>query len=46
MSSTYYIPLLDADWIASYTVNMDRTHIDGLLTCPWAQATETIHKIA
>jgi hypothetical protein len=46
MSSTYYIPLLGADWIASYTVHDDRTHIDGTLTCPWAEATETIHKLA
>jgi hypothetical protein len=45
MSSTYYIPLLGADWIANYTVHPDRTHIDGLLSCPWAQATETIHKL-
>ena len=46
MSSTYFIPLLGADWIASYTVQPDRTHIDGLLTCPWGTATETIHKLA
>jgi len=45
MSSTYYIPLLGADWTASYTVHPDRTHIDGLLTCAWAEATETIHKL-
>jgi hypothetical protein len=45
MSSTYYIPLLGADWVASYTVHPDRTHIDGLLTCAWGQATETIHKL-
>jgi hypothetical protein len=46
MSSTYYIPLLGADWVASYTVHADRTHIDGVLTCPWARATETIHKLS
>jgi hypothetical protein len=46
MSSTYYIPLLGADWVASYEVHDDRTHIDGTLTCPWATATETIHKLA
>ena len=45
MSSTYYIPLLGADWIANYTVHADRTHIDGLLTCSWAEATETIRKL-
>jgi len=45
MTSTYYIPLLGADWIANYTVHADRTHIDGLLTSAWAQATETIHKL-
>jgi hypothetical protein len=46
MSSTYFIPLLGADWIASYTVHPDRANIDGVLTCPWARATETIHKLA
>jgi hypothetical protein len=46
MSSTYYIPLLGADWVASYQVHDDRTHIDGTLTCAWALATETIHKLA
>jgi hypothetical protein len=46
LSSTYYIPLLGADWIASYDVHDDRMHIDGTLTCPWATATETIHKLA
>ena len=45
MSSTYYIPLLGADWIAGYTVDPDRRHIDGVLTCEWAQATETIRKL-
>jgi hypothetical protein len=45
ISSSYYIPLLGADWVANYTVHADQTHIDGLLTCPWAQATETINKL-
>jgi hypothetical protein len=45
MSSTYYIPLLGADWVAEYAVHADRTHIDGVLTCPWARATETIQKL-
>jgi hypothetical protein len=45
MSSTYYIPLLGAEWVANYTVHADRTHIDGVLTCDWARATETIHKL-
>jgi hypothetical protein len=45
MSSTYYIPLLGADWTANYTVHADRAHIDGLLTCAWGEATETIHKL-
>ena len=45
MSSTYFIPLLGADWIAGYTVHADRRHIDGVLTCAWAQATETIRKL-
>jgi hypothetical protein len=46
MSSTYYIPLLGAEWVANYTVAPDREHIDGHLTCPWAEARETIHKIS
>jgi hypothetical protein len=45
MSSTYYIPLLGADWVANYTVHPDRRHIDGLLTCDFAEARETIHKL-
>jgi hypothetical protein len=45
MSSTYYIPLLGADWTASYTVHEDRRHIDGRLVCPWAEAREIIHKV-
>ena len=44
MTSTYYIPLLGADWVAEYTVAEDRRHIDGRLTCAWAEATEIIHK--
>src|SRR3954454_21460335 len=44
MSSTYYIPLVGADWKATYAVRPDHAHIDGLLTCPWAQATETIDR--
>jgi hypothetical protein len=46
MSSTYYIPLLGADWIATYRVHSDVRHIDGVLRCNWAEATETIHKLA
>jgi hypothetical protein len=42
MSSTYYIPLLGGDWTANYTVHDDHRRIDGLLTCPWAEATEVI----
>jgi hypothetical protein len=45
MSSTYYIPLLGADWVATYTVQRDRKHIDGVLTCAFAEARETIHKL-
>jgi hypothetical protein len=46
MSSTYYIPLLGAEWIANYTVQSDRRHIDGHLTCPFAEAREVIHKLS
>jgi hypothetical protein len=42
MSSTYYMPLLGADWTASYQVDPDRRHIAGRLVCPWAEASETI----
>jgi hypothetical protein len=45
MSSTYYIPLLGADWVAKYTVHPDRRHIDGVLTCDFAEAHEIIHKL-
>jgi hypothetical protein len=45
MSSTYYIPLLGADWTANYTVHDDRKRIDGLLSCQWAEAREIIHKV-
>ena len=44
MSSTYFIPLLGTDWVANYTVHPDRTHIDGHLTCAFAEAEEIIHK--
>ena len=45
MSSTYFIPLLGAEWTSTYTVHSDRTHINGLLTCTWAEAHEIIHKV-
>lgn len=45
MSSTYYIPLLGVDWVATYAVAEDRHHIDGRLLCAWAEATEVIHKL-
>jgi hypothetical protein len=45
LSSTYYIPLLGAAWVANYVVHPDRTQIDGVLTCDWARATETIDKL-
>ena len=45
MSSTYYIPLLGADWTATYTIAPDRRHIDGRLLCAWAEATELIDKL-
>lgn len=46
MSSTYYIPLLGGDWTSVYTVHTDQRHIDGLLTCAWAEAHEIIHKLS
>jgi len=45
MSSTYYIPLLGAEWTANYTVRADRAHIDGQLESAFARATEIIRKL-
>jgi hypothetical protein len=44
MSSAYFMPLLGADWVARYTVRSDRRHIDGHLTCAFAEAREIIDK--
>jgi hypothetical protein len=44
MSSTYWIPLLGADWTADYTVAPTRRHIDGHLKSPWGEALEVIDK--
>jgi hypothetical protein len=46
LASTYYIPLLGADWTATYSIRPDRRHIDGQLTCRWAEAKETMDKAA
>lgn len=45
MSSTYYMPLLGSDWIAKYAVATDHEHLDGHLTCDYAEAEEVIHKL-
>jgi hypothetical protein len=44
MSSAYFMPLVGADWVARYTVRGDRRHIDGHLTCAFAEAREVIDK--
>ena len=46
LSSTYYMPLLGTDWTANYSIRQDRRHIDGRLSCLWAQAEETMDKAA
>jgi hypothetical protein len=45
-SSTYWIPLLGADWIATYHVREDRRNLEGKIVCDFAEATETIRKLA
>jgi hypothetical protein len=45
-SSTYWMPLLGTDWVASYHVHDDRRHVDGRVVCDWGFATETIEKVA
>jgi hypothetical protein len=44
MSSTYYLPMLDAQWIAQYQVRSDRNHVDGVLECGWGRAEETMDR--
>ena len=44
MSSTYYLPLLDSQWIAKYTVRSDRNHLDGALECGWGRAEEVMDR--
>ena len=44
MTSAYFMPLVGADWVARYTVRSDRCHIDGHLTCAFAEAYEVIDK--
>jgi len=44
MSSAYFMPLAGPDWVARYTVRQDRRHIDGHLTCAFAEAREIIDK--
>lgn len=41
----YYMPLLGTDWVGSYKVREDSNHIDSILTCPWAEATEKIDRV-
>jgi hypothetical protein len=44
-SSTYYMPLLGADWVCHYKVQPDRDHVDAVLQCVWAEAHEIIHRV-
>lgn len=45
MRSVYYMPLLGTDWEGRYTVQPDRNHIDAVLVCPWAEASEVISRV-
>jgi hypothetical protein len=45
-SSTYWMPLLGADWIATYQVREDGHQLEGRTVCDFAEATETIRKLA
>lgn len=44
MSSTYYLPMLDSQWVAKYQVRSDRNHVDGVLECDWGRAEETMDR--
>jgi Family of unknown function (DUF5995) len=46
MHATYFIPLLGDNWIGDYHVHPDGNHINSKLTCPWAEATEEIERVA
>jgi hypothetical protein len=46
MKAVYHIPLLDAQWLATYTVRADRRHIDSTLVSRWGEADESIDKLA
>jgi hypothetical protein len=45
-SSTYLMPLLGADWIATYHVREEGHQLEGRTVCDFAEATETIRKLA
>ena len=45
-NATYWIPLLGADWVGEYVVGTDGNHLESVLTCPWARATESIERVA
>jgi len=40
-ASTYYMPLLGAEWTAKYQVGSDRRTLAGKLVCEWATAYES-----
>lgn len=46
MSSTYYLPMLDSQWIARYQVRADRNRVHGVLECAWGRAEEIMNRIA
>lgn len=45
MQSIYYMPLLGTEWEGRYSVLPDRNHIDAVLTCRWAEASEVISRV-
>ncbi len=43
--ATYHMPLLGAEWTGRYEPSDDHDRIDAELTCAWATASETIHRV-
>jgi hypothetical protein len=46
MSSNYYMPLLGANWVCSYQIQVDRNQVNATLKCNWAEANESIERIS
>lgn len=46
MASTYYMPLLGAEWTAAYQVRDSLKELNGELVCDWAVASERARKVS